>query len=301
MNVQSRWYLVIFTHSAAAVSECIVNARKIERWVLLFELLYSCVQPANSIPHRHQVSYRVATDLEYSGISLNMENSGNSVRRNCKKQSFSLSFKYFCKTAVDAGKKSYSRICCNALLQSFTARMPLLVATSAFGLERRCWSDRQAVTHCGLNVGRWLVGSVSWSCRTLATSRRPCSCLVRSSKAPLSLSTSLGRSRKWKLPRRSKQRLARRVKPTYSNSAMIKVNRTGSKWPVMCVAGQTHPFNGLFSRTTRVSRYQKGKTNLDFTEVRDSEWPWHQLDHMQVCTLLQTDNHANTPPLVPFC
>jgi len=54
----------------------------------------------------------------------------------------------------------------------------------------------------------------------------------------------------------------------------------------------THPFNG----TTRVSRYQKGKTNLDFTEVRDSEWQWHQLGHMQVYTSLQTDNHASTPP-----
>jgi len=41
-----------------------------------------------------------------------------------------------------------------------------------------------------------------------------------------------------------------------------------------------------------VSRYQKGKTNLDFTEARDSEWQWHQLGHMQVCTLLQTDNHT---------
>jgi len=39
-----------------------------------------------------------------------------------------------------------------------------------------------------------------------------------------------------------------------------------------------------------VSRYQKGKTNLDFTEARDSEWQWHQLGHMQVCTSLQTDN-----------
>jgi len=46
-----------------------------------------------------------------------------------------------------------------------------------------------------------------------------------------------------------------------------------------------------------VSRYQKGKTNLDFTEARDSEWQWHQLGHMQVCTSLQTDNHTNTPPL----
>ena len=33
----------------------------------------------------------------------------------------------------------------------------------------------------------------------------------------------------------------------------------------------THPFNGPFSGTTQVSRYQKGKTNLDFSETRDSE------------------------------
>jgi len=59
----------------------------------------------------------------------------------------------------------------------------------------------------------------------------------------------------------------------------------------------TYPFNGPFSGTTRVSRYQKGKTNVDFTEARDSEWQWHQLGHMQVCTSLQTDNHASTPPL----
>jgi len=31
------------------------------------------------------------------------------------------------------------------------------------------------------------------------------------------------------------------------------------------------------SGTTRVSQYQKGKTSLDFTEARDSEWQWHQL------------------------
>jgi len=36
----------------------------------------------------------------------------------------------------------------------------------------------------------------------------------------------------------------------------------------------THPFNGPFSGTTRVGWYQKGKTNLDFTEARDSEWKW---------------------------
>jgi len=78
-----------------------------------------------------------------------------------------------------------------------------------------------------------------------------------------------------------------------------------------CVTNHTHthtqPFNGPFSGTTQVNRYQKGKTNLDFTEARDCEWQWHQLGHMQVCTSLQTDNHAKTPPLsllqagCPFC
>jgi len=43
----------------------------------------------------------------------------------------------------------------------------------------------------------------------------------------------------------------------------------------------THPFNGPFPG---LLRYQKDKTNLDFTEARDSEWQWHQLGHMQVCT-----------------
>ena len=56
----------------------------------------------------------------------------------------------------------------------------------------------------------------------------------------------------------------------------------------------THPFNGPLSGTTQVSWYQKGKTNLDFTEARDSEWQWNPLGHMQVCTSLQTDNHAST-------
>jgi len=68
-----------------------------------------------------------------------------------------------------------------------------------------------------------------------------------------------------------------------------------------CVTTYTHPFNGPLSSTIRVTTwYQKGKTNLDFTEARDSEWQWHQLDHMQVCTSLQTDNHASTLPLSFF-
>jgi len=45
-----------------------------------------------------------------------------------------------------------------------------------------------------------------------------------------------------------------------------------------------------------VSRNQKGKTHLDFTEARDSEWQWNQLGHMQV----QIDNHTSTPLLSFF-
>ena len=56
-------------------------------------------------------------------------------------------------------------------------------------------------------------------------------------------------------------------------------------------------FNGPFSGTTWASQYQKGKTNLDFNEARDSEWHWQPLDHMQVCTSVQTDNHAIAPSL----
>jgi len=59
-------------------------------------------------------------------------------------------------------------------------------------------------------------------------------------------------------------------------------------------------FNGPLSGTTWVSRYQKGKTNLDLTEAKDSEWQWNLLGHMQVSTSLQTDNLASTPPLSFF-
>ena len=63
-----------------------------------------------------------------------------------------------------------------------------------------------------------------------------------------------------------------------------------------------HPFNDLFSSTNWESRYWKGKTSLAFNEATDNGgfgMQWHQLNHMQtICTSLQTDNHASTPPLV---
>jgi len=53
----------------------------------------------------------------------------------------------------------------------------------------------------------------------------------------------------------------------------------------------------LFPGLPRSASTRKVKTNLDFTEARDSELQWYQLGHTQICTSLQTDNHASTPPL----
>jgi len=42
--------------------------------------------------------------------------------------------------------------------------------------------------------------------------------------------------------------------------------------------------------------YQSG-----FTAARDSEWQWHLLGYMQICTSSQTDNHTSIPPLFFTC
>ena len=56
----------------------------------------------------------------------------------------------------------------------------------------------------------------------------------------------------------------------------------------------------LFPGIPKWASTRKVKTNPDFTEARDSEWQRHQLGRMQVCTSLQTDNHASMPPLSSF-
>jgi len=53
------------------------------------------------------------------------------------------------------------------------------------------------------------------------------------------------------------------------------------------------PFNSLFSRTTWVSRQQKGKPFWILMKQKMMGWQWYQLDYIQIiCTSLQTDNHA---------
>ena len=53
----------------------------------------------------------------------------------------------------------------------------------------------------------------------------------------------------------------------------------------------THTFSSPFSGTTRVSRYQKGKTNLDFTEARDSGISW------AICKSASCSRQTTTPSL----
>jgi len=77
--------------------------------------------------------------------------------------------------------------------------------------------------------------------------------------------------------------------------SLLWVNNTPT--PMQLLQLHKHHFNDPLCGATRVSEYQISKTDVDFTEARDSEWQWHQLGHMQVCTSLQTDNHASTPPL----
>ena len=51
----------------------------------------------------------------------------------------------------------------------------------------------------------------------------------------------------------------------------------------------THPLNGHFSGTNQVSRYQKGKTNLDFTEASDSGIIW------AICKSAPCSRQTTTP------
>jgi len=68
-----------------------------------------------------------------------------------------------------------------------------------------------------------------------------------------------------------------RHRHTPNNDNSLQSNNTSQQWHIVTTYGahthtHTHSFNGHFSGTTHVSRYQKGKTNLDFTEARDRQW-----------------------------
>jgi len=58
----------------------------------------------------------------------------------------------------------------------------------------------------------------------------------------------------------------------------------------------THPFNGPFPGLPWSAGTRKVRP-IWIILKQDSERQWHQLGHMQVCTLLQADNHSSTAPL----
>jgi len=71
-----------------------------------------------------------------------------------------------------------------------------------------------------------------------------------------------------------------------------------------CTHTHTQPFYGPLGfclgvpRWASIRKVKPGRENQSwFTGVRDSEWQWHRLGHMQICTLIQTHNHVSIPPL----
>jgi len=98
-----------------------------------------------------------------------------------------------------------------------------------------------------------------------------------------------------------------RYRPTKSEIDETSNEKSGTNiWKFSNINSRTHTHARTHTHTRLTALCpglpgwagtRKVKTNLDFTEARDSEWQWHQLDHMQGCTSLQAYNHASTPSL----
>ena len=179
-----------------------------------------------------------------------------------------------------------------------------------------CWAGRPTSHRCFrvLRASAWRRARTSLLLRwtpgsTRHRTARPASACFhwsrRRTSARRSVRASLGLTT---LSRTSGSRLRWTARATSTTSRTTR--STSTWWPLpgwaprprsWCRTADNNicTFNGPLSRTTRVSRYQKGIINLDFTEATDSNWQWHQ----QVCISLQTDNHTSTPSLniCPCC
>ena len=82
---------------------------------------------------------------------------------------------------------------------------------------------------------------------------------------------------------------------TYSLQKFSIQKHTATVTKKACTHTHTHTFNGPFSGTTRVSRYQKGKTNLDFTEARDSEWQTGSGISLAICKSASQSRQITMP------
>jgi len=79
----------------------------------------------------------------------------------------------------------------------------------------------------------------------------------------------------------------------WGNSSFIIILTLKYIYPIRT---HTHPFNGPFPGLPWSAGTWKVRP-IWIILKQDSEWQWHQLGHMQVCTLLQADNHSSTAPL----
>jgi len=145
-------------------------------------------------------------------------------------------------------------------------------------------SENTSATQCRRSVGRSIRYSIHWHRHTYPTDWLS---FIKTYQNARSTIYNLAHT-PWR-----RQKVQRSLVTCSDSETSHSITGT-KRWGVFTT--HTHVY-GHFFGTTRVSLYQKGKTNLDFTEARDSEWQWHQLGHMQFCTSLQTDNHASTPPL----
>jgi len=102
------------------------------------------------------------------------------------------------------------------------------------------------------------------------------------------------------------QRRQRRIEPRPQATSTNNLVKFGRVVFELCVwtdtiitvqQQQEHPFNGPLSGTTRVSRYQKGKTNLDLLEQEIVSGTSISAEPYANPHLAQTGNDASTPLL----
>jgi len=98
--------------------------------------------------------------------------------------------------------------------------------------------------------------------------------------------------------------------PHILNRSLLQIR----KWKRTHKHTHTKPFYGPLGfcpglpRWAGIRKVKPGRQSQSgCTGARDGECQWHQLGHMQMCTLTQSHNHASTPPLsflqarCPFC
>jgi len=84
----------------------------------------------------------------------------------------------------------------------------------------------------------------------------------------------------------------------YMTICIITTEITMSFQHAAAISTHTRTRTRTHTRLTALFPGLPGRAGTRKVKPRDSEWQWHQLGHMHVCTSLQTDNHASTSPLI---